>query len=92
MTDAPPDLQELVERAGRRYTASIGEEYVADPFKRPAHQGGYQHITPDEWADYDAAIAGWQVQRRKYLAPAPARPHRRRRIKRNTTSTEAGAS
>ena len=58
-----PDLQALVERAGRRYAASIGEEYVEDPFKRPPHQGGYQHITPEEWAEYDRAMTAWQVAR-----------------------------
>jgi hypothetical protein len=26
-----PDLQALVERAGRRYTVSIGEMYIEDP-------------------------------------------------------------
>jgi len=58
-----PDLQALVERAGRRYAASIGEVYVEDVLdekgnlKRPAHQGGYQHITPEEWAEYDRAMA-----------------------------------
>ena len=39
--DSPPDLQELVERAG-----------------------GYQHITPEEWAAYDQAMAAWQRRRR----------------------------
>jgi hypothetical protein len=34
------------------------------PFKRPPHQGGYQHITAEEWAAYDAAMADWQAQRR----------------------------
>jgi len=49
-----PDLQALVERAGRRYAASIGEEYVDPPLNaagelvQPPHQGGYQHITPEE--------------------------------------------
>ena len=33
-----PDLQALIERAGRRHAAAIGEEYVEDPFKRPPHQ------------------------------------------------------
>jgi hypothetical protein len=40
----PPDLQELVERAG-----------------------GYQHITPEEWAEYDRAMAAWQRWRRAGL-------------------------
>jgi hypothetical protein len=60
----PPDLQALVENAGRRYAAAIGEEYVEDPSKRPPHQGGYPHITPDEWADYDRAMKEWQQLRR----------------------------
>jgi hypothetical protein len=60
----PPDLQELVEQ---RYAASIGEKYVEDPFKRPPHQGGYQHITAEEWAEYDRAMAAWQAARRKWL-------------------------
>ena len=59
-----PDLQALVEQAGRRYAASIGERYEEDPFKRPAHQGGYQHITPEEWAEYDRAMAVWQGRQR----------------------------
>jgi hypothetical protein len=64
--DAPgcPDLQALVERAGRRHAESIGEKYVEDPFKRPPHQGGYPHITREEWAAYDAAMAEWQARRR----------------------------
>ena len=57
----PPNLQELVERAGRRYAASIGEEYDPNPFTRPRHQGGYQHITPEEWAEYDHQLALWQA-------------------------------
>jgi len=78
MSDAPitipldangcPDLQALVELAGRRHAASIGETYVEDPFKRPPHQGGYQHITPEEWAEYDRAMAAWHSRRRERLA------------------------
>jgi hypothetical protein len=63
----PPDLQALVERAGRRYAASIGEEYIEDAFRRmkeAPHQGGFQHITPQEWAAYDAALIDWQARRR----------------------------
>ena len=62
-----PDLQALVERAGRRHAESIGEKYVEDPFKRPAHQGGYQNITPEEWAAWDRANAEWQARRRAGL-------------------------
>src|SRR5215469_7818087 len=46
-----PDLQALVELSGRRHAASI--EYVEEPLNRPPHQGGYQHITTEEWAEYD---------------------------------------
>ena len=59
-----PDLQALVERAGRRYAASIGEQYDPNPFTRPAHQGGYPHVTPEEWARWDAANAEFQARRR----------------------------
>ena len=59
-----PDLQALIERAGRRHAAAIGEEYVEDPFKRPPHQGGYQHITAEEWAAWDRANVEWQERRR----------------------------
>ena len=59
-----PDLQALVERTGRRHSAAIGEEYVEDPFKRPPHQGGYQHITAEEWAAWDRANAEFQARRR----------------------------
>jgi hypothetical protein len=66
MTDysKPPDLQELVDRAGRRYAASVGEVYVEDPFTQPAHQGGYQHITDEEWAEFDLHNAEYQRRRR----------------------------
>ena len=63
--DPPPDLQALIERAGQRYAASIGEKYDENPFTRPAHQGGYQHITAVEWAEYDRAMAAWQERRRR---------------------------
>jgi len=62
--EGPPSLQDLVDRAGRRHATSIGEECVEDPFKRPPHQGGYQHITPEEWAEFDPAMAAWQLWRR----------------------------
>ena len=65
-----PDLQALIERAGRRHAASIGEEYVEDPFKRPPHQGGYQHITAEEWAAWDRANVEWQERRRSGLRGA----------------------
>jgi len=60
-------LQALIECAGRRYANSIGEAYIEDPFERmrkAPHQGGHAHITPEEWAAYDAAMADWQVRRR----------------------------
>ena len=56
-----PDLQKLVERAGRRYAASIGEEY--DPIKHP----GYPHITPQEWVEHDRAMTDWERKRRERL-------------------------
>jgi hypothetical protein len=62
-----PDLQALVEQAGRRYAKLIGEQYIEDPFRRmreAPHQGGYAHITPEEWAEYDRAMAEWQARRR----------------------------
>ena len=59
-----PDLQALVELAGRRHAATIGEKYVEDPFKRPQHQGGYQYIAAEECAEYDRAMATWQAARR----------------------------
>jgi len=63
-----PHLQALVERAGRRYAAAIGEQYIEDPFRRAKeapHQGGYQHITAEEWAAWDRANAEWQPRRRR---------------------------
>jgi len=62
-----PDLHALVERAGRRHAAAIGEQYIEDPFRRAKeapHQGGYPHITAEEWAEYDRAMAAWQAARR----------------------------
>src|SRR5262245_66689666 len=67
-----PDLQALVDRAGRRHAASIGEEYIEDPFRRAKekpHQGGYRHITPEEWARWDRANEVFQARRREGLKP-----------------------
>jgi hypothetical protein len=67
-----PDLQALVDRAGRRHAASIGEAYEENPFKRTKekpHQGGYPRITAEEWAEFDLAMAEWQTQRRAGLKP-----------------------
>jgi hypothetical protein len=55
-----PDLPDMVRKAGERYAASRGVPY--DP-TNPEH-GGYQHITPAEWATWDAAMADWQARRR----------------------------
>jgi hypothetical protein len=63
-----PDVQPLVERAGRRYAASIGEVYDPNPFTRPAHHGGYRHITAEEWRSWDAANAEFQARQREPLA------------------------
>lgn len=62
-----PDLQALVERASKRRAAELGEEWIEDPLKRwrkAPHQGGYPHITPEEWVEYDRAMAEWQAVRR----------------------------
>jgi hypothetical protein len=70
-----PDLQALIERAGRRYAASIGEAYIEDAFKRPPHQGGYPHVTPEEWAEFDRQTAEWQARQRSREG-APTEQHR----------------
>jgi hypothetical protein len=65
--DPPPDLQELVERASRRRTSELGEEWIEDPLervkKKAHHQGGYPHLTAEGWAEYDRAMAAWQQRR-----------------------------
>jgi hypothetical protein len=63
--DGPPDLQTLIETAGRRYAQSIGDTYDPNPLTRPPHQGGDQHVTEAEWREFDRAMAAWQVQRRE---------------------------
>ena len=60
-----PDLQELVRLRGEQYARSIGEEY--DPEHCP-HHGGYRHITPADWAEWDRAVAAWQLRCRAGLA------------------------
>jgi hypothetical protein len=60
-----PSLADLIDRAGRRHAASIGETYDENPFTRPPHQGRYQHITAAEWAEFDRAMAHWQRRRRE---------------------------
>src|SRR5262245_25198460 len=67
-----PDLQALVDRAGRRHAASVGEEYIEDPFRRmkkKPHQGGHRHITPEEWARWDRDNEVFQARRREGLKP-----------------------
>jgi hypothetical protein len=64
----PPSLDELVDRAGRRRAAELGETYIEDPFermKKAPHQAGFPHITPEEWAEYDRQMAEWQRKRRE---------------------------
>jgi hypothetical protein len=56
-------------KPGRRYAQSIGEDYDPNPFTGPPHQGGYQHITPAEWAAWDQVNAEWQAQRRALRRP-----------------------
>jgi hypothetical protein len=85
----PPNLQDLVDRAGRRHAASIGEVYVEDPFKRPPHQAGYQHISAQEWAEYDLATVEWQERRRAHLKNQIANNFDR--IRRDVAATTAGA-
>jgi hypothetical protein len=60
-----PDLQKLVERAGRRHAASIGEAYDPNPATRPKHQGGHKHVEPEERAKSDAANAEFQANRQR---------------------------
>jgi hypothetical protein len=75
-----PDLQELIERAGRRYAAPIGEEYIEASEWRPIRAAN-QHITQAEWADFGRAIAAgrwcvflerveWRARRRLAAALA----------------------
>src|SRR5262245_57335832 len=67
-----PDLHALIDRADRRHAASLGEEYIEDPFRRAKekpHQGGYRHITPEEWARWDRANEVFQARRREGLKP-----------------------
>jgi hypothetical protein len=58
--DPPPDLQSVGRSRGRAHARSLGVPY--DP-KNPEH-GGYQHITPEEWAQWDRDNAAWQALRR----------------------------
>jgi len=70
-----PDLQALIERAGRRHSAAIGETYIEDLFERgrkAPHQSGYPHITAEEWAEYNRATAEWHARRRLRTAGSNA--------------------
>jgi hypothetical protein len=49
-----PDLQQLVEAAGRRLAAQLGEDY--DPAKHP----GWPEITVREWAAFDREVEQWR--------------------------------
>ena len=52
-----PDLQALVRLRGKQYADSIGEKY--DPENCPRH-GGYQHVSAQDWAEWDRAVVEWQ--------------------------------
>lgn len=70
VSERPPDLQALVERAGRRHIVEIGAVYVENPLKRPQHQGAYQYITSEAWDEHDRMMAAWQEHRRDHAAGA----------------------
>src|SRR5215472_18969726 len=58
--------------ARRRHAAEIDEQYIEDPFRRmkeAPHLGGYQHITAEEWAEYDWVMAAWKAARRPPRLP-----------------------
>jgi hypothetical protein len=74
-----PSLEALVEQAGRRHAASIGETYVEDSFKRPAHQGGWQHVTEAEWCSWAHAVTRWRQDLRTRLEFEREISRRRRR-------------
>jgi hypothetical protein len=86
-----PDLQALVDLAGRRHAASIGEQYVEDPFKRPAHHGGYQHA---DWRAWDEAVAGWRQDYRDQLCrELEVGKHRQHKLRRSSgKERRAGAT
>jgi hypothetical protein len=54
-----PDLQRLVDQRGREYAASIPQVY--DPADNP-HHGGYQHISVEDWAEFDRLTAEWRAR------------------------------
>jgi hypothetical protein len=68
LPNSPPDLQQLVEKAGPRRAAQLGEAY--DP-NNPAHSG-HSHITAQEWAEYDRAKADWQERQRRRSEGGPS--------------------
>jgi hypothetical protein len=49
-----PDLQQLVEKAGRRLAAQLGESY--DPMRH----AGWPEITAREWAAFDREVEVWR--------------------------------
>jgi hypothetical protein len=54
-----PDLQTLIERAGRRLAARLGEEYD------PKRHAGYPEITLDEWGKWDSSNTEFRALRRQ---------------------------
>ena len=44
-----------------------------------ARYGGCDKITPEAWAEYDRAVAEWQLRRRKRQRPNLLPPHPARR-------------
>ena len=52
----PPNLQDLVERAGRRLAAQLGEPY--HPMRHP----GWLEITEDELLEHRRALATWKLE------------------------------
>jgi hypothetical protein len=65
-TTRMPDLQRLIERAGRRLATRLVEQYD------PNRHTGYPEITPDEWRKWDAANAEFQEHRRAAISSLAA--------------------
>jgi hypothetical protein len=51
--------------ADARVTAESADGSPPDLQKLVAGHDGYHRIPPEAWAEYDAAMARWQVQRRE---------------------------
>ena len=62
-----PDISEILARGKSKREANWLKPPPAPSLQHLIeYHGGYDHITPEAWAEHDAAIAKWRLDRADY--------------------------